>query len=149
MKTCINPLRRATVTALLSALACFGQTAAHAADGRDFAGSYQITRVVGSGPDVTVTISLTFVNYADEPLRGARVTLKDSKGHGIEHGAFAALASIEHRASNRLVGTFRVPITEFNEWLNGSEPRFVVTRTDKGRKVERPIAVVRTGGVNP
>ena len=143
--TWLYPLCRRITAVLLCASIGSPAITAMAKDGRDYAGSYQITRAIRSGPDVTVTISLTFVNYGDESLRDARVLLKDQAGLDLDHGAFPALVSTEKRGSDRIVGTFRVPGAEFDRWTSGVAPRFVLARTDNGRKVERPIAVVRTG----
>src|SRR5690348_6346968 len=59
-------------------LAVAAPDAARAADGRDFAGHYDLTNVVDDGVQVKVTLGLQLYNYSGTDLKGAVVSVRPS-----------------------------------------------------------------------
>jgi hypothetical protein len=123
------------LTALLVASAV-----GRATDGRDFAGTYEITDVVESGDSVALTLAVRVINYSDTDVNGATVTLQDSIRLDQDYDAYPGALALADRQSTRLSAQFIVPTKEYERWLHGSTPALRVDYTSAaGDSIRRMI----------
>ncbi len=116
-----------------------------AKNGRDYAAQYWIEKATPAGSNVHVSLRLQLTNYGDQPLQGAQVTMKDPMNPMKDHGTFASPVSIEKRATKELKGDFTVPKQEYDLWLRGATPEFVVVQTVQGHRLEHHVDVLLMG----
>ncbi len=134
-----------------------------------FAGTYHMTNVTKQGDMVQMKLSLRVVNYSGAEVTGATISLKSSLPHAssndTEHAAPAGLAAPaapgteweksqptfqgvtlhvnEHKKVAPLEATFTVPALEYEQWIKGARPNFVIEfQNAEGKTVQEPVELV-------
>lgn len=97
---------------------------AAAKQGRDFAGTYQLSNISEAGNQVHVTITLKVFNYSGADIRNSGVALFSSDPNHEAIGAFPVVKLFSNSRSATLVQEFTVPKTEFQRWQQGVHPNF-------------------------
>ena len=121
---------------------------------REFAGSYRILQTTNQGNQIEVRISLRVFNYSGAEVKDATISLQSSLPHPPGFGEAwekqqpcfqgVALHVNEPRPMKPLEETFTVPAREYQEWLKGAQPRFVVDYEDaSGKPHHRAIELMR------
>ena len=134
--------------------AVFGAARVFAKGAREFAGFYRIVQATNQGDQVEVRISLHVFNYSDADVKDATVSLKSSLPHPPgageawekEQPSFqgVALRVKEHQVVPPLQATFTVPAREYQQWLKGAQPHFVIDYRDAaGKPQHRTIELMR------
>lgn len=131
----------------------------------NFAGSYRITQLGRQGDQVQVRLSLRVINYSGTDVSNATISLKSSLPHlGDDPGNPQAalltqhpappdpesawekqqptfqgvtLRYNEHKVVPPLEATFTVPAGEFERWMKGTRPNFVIEFQDAAGKTLR------------
>jgi hypothetical protein len=139
------------VAALLAALAA---TRVFAKGAREFAGFYRIVQATHLGEQVEVRISLRVFNYSEADVQDATISLASSRPHAPQHAQAwekeqpsfqgVVLHVNEHQAVPPLEGTFTIPAREYQRWLKGAQPHFVIDYQDaSGEPQHRVIELMR------
>jgi len=129
MKTCAFVL----ITALL-----LMPIAALAKDGRDFAGSYNVSDVVEQGDQMVLTLQVHLFNNSDADLKHAVVTLRSSHSTPLPLAKFQPVALWRNHGEVRLTQQVVVPRRDYELWQTGSQPAlFVVYKDTAGQRWER------------
>lgn len=130
----------AVVSAVLGLLVALG---AAAANGRDFAGFYQLGDIVDLGDQVSVPMNVQIYNYSGADVIAGQIVLEDSLPPGDDLGSFAAAVDIPDRGSVSASDTFTVPRAEYDRWQAGSSPRLRLDYTDAAGETHRaPVELV-------
>jgi hypothetical protein len=117
----------------------FFMTLSSQAQRRDFAASYQLSNIVESGDQVSVTVTLKLFNYSGGEIRNGAVVLKDSRANvmsGRESadsnllGAFNLIPSLPAYQETTLRHRFSIPASEYALWNQGREPELVFLKPD-------------------
>jgi hypothetical protein len=122
--------------------------------GREFAGFYRIVQATNQDGQVEVRISLQVFNYSGADVQDATISLTSSlprpPGAGEawekEQPSFqgVTLRVNERQAVPPLEATFTVPAREYQRWLKGAQPHFVIDYQDaSGKPRHRAIEVMR------
>jgi hypothetical protein len=112
---------------------------AHAIDGRDFAGFYQLSNVTELVDEVQLTFSVEVLNYSDAEVTNATVTLEVFPFIDPPYGSFPAVSMLD-RESVALSSHFTIPAEEFDRWQVGANPSLFITYTGaNGNLVKRAI----------
>ncbi len=134
--------RIAQVTAYLLVL-LFAGVLAHAANGRDFAGFYEIENVTQQGPTVRLTFSVRLFNYSGAKVSGATLTLRDRLLPPQINASFSSLSFGDHE-SVRCSAEVSISRPEYERWQRGGVPNlFIEFRDAKGNLVRRRAELVR------
>ena len=132
-----------------------GFRAALAKAPREFAGSYRILQTTNQGNQVEdVRISLRVFNYSGAEVKDATISLQSSLPHPPGFGETwekqqprfqgVLLHVHEPRPMKPLEETFTVPAREYQQWLKGAQPHFVVDYEDaSGKPQHRSIELMR------
>ena len=127
---------------LLVGVALFAASAAQAADGRDFAGFYELRNATDLGEEVSLTLSLRVFNYSDAIVHDATVTLEDPVLSEIAYASFSII-SLADKASVDLEGDVTIPQREYQSWQEGGTPSVRIEFTDPaGNPVRRMIELL-------
>jgi hypothetical protein len=122
---------------------------------REFAGFYRIVQATNlDDHNVEVRISLRVFNYSEADVQDATISLvswrPDAPGAGEgwekEQPSFqgVTLRVNERQAVPPLEGTFTVPAREYQQWLKGPGPHFVIDYQDaSGKPQHRTIELMR------
>jgi hypothetical protein len=121
---------------------------------REFAGFYRIVQATKQGDKVEVRISLRVFNYSAADVQDATISLTSSLPHPPGAGEAwekeqrpfqgVALRVNEHQVLPPLEGTFTVPAREYQQWLKGAQPHFVIDYQDtSGKPQHRTIELMR------
>jgi len=113
---------------------------ASAKQGRDFAGTYQLSNISDAGNQVHVTITLKVVNYSGADIRNSGVALFSSDANHQAIGAFAVVKLFPNSRLTTLVQDFTVSKAEFQRWQAGAHPNFGFVSQD-------PNGAIRTSNV--
>src|SRR5947208_4240777 len=114
-----------------------------AADGRDFAGSYQLTDIVDQGDTVLATFTTRVFNYSDADVSDATLVLDSRLVSGQTYWSFPSV-SIANRGSVRLRCAVTIPRAEYNLWQQGSRPNLHVdTANADGTSLRRMVELTR------
>jgi hypothetical protein len=123
---------------LLTALASLAK------DGRDFAGSYTLTKVTEQNNEVKLTLTVQVFNNSDADIRQASLVLHQSGPGMAVHGAFPPVKLFRDHTDVLLSQEFTVPSVEYHRWQNGMEPRLMVHFTGaNGIEQRRTIQLAR------
>ena len=141
---------RAFVYFCLPCLALCLALVALANDARNFAGFYTITQVAKQGEKVEMRLSLHVFNYTGADVKNATISLKSSLPHPDDpHDREAlwekaqptfrgvTLHLDERKVVAPLEGTFTVPAREYEQWMKGARPNFVIEFQDAAGKKQR------------
>jgi len=123
-----------------------------------FAGTYHMTNVTKQGDMVQMKLSLRVVNYSGAEVQGATISLKSSLPHppsGDPNNSQPAwekqlptfqgvtLHVNEHKRVPPLEATFTVPVREYEQWMKGAMPNFVIEFKDaEGKTQQEPVELV-------
>ena len=140
--------------AVAAFLVVFGAAPLFAKGAREFAGFYKILQATNQGDMVQVRISLHVVNYSEADVKDATISLVSSLPHAPGAGEAwekqqpsfksVALHVNEHQVVPPLEATFTVPAREYQEWLKGAQPHFVIDYQDaSGKPQHRAIELMR------
>jgi hypothetical protein len=140
--------------ALAAFLAALGAAQVLAKGAREFAGFYRILQATNQGNQVQVRISLHVFNYSEADVQDATISLVSSLPHppGAAEAWEKAQPSFqgvalrvnEHQAVPPLEGTFTVPAREYERWLKGVQPHFVIDYQDaSGKPHHQAIELMR------
>jgi hypothetical protein len=122
---------------------------------REFAGFYRIVQATNLDDDnVEVRISLRVFNYSEADVQDATISLVSWRPHAPgaaeawekEQPSFqgVTLRVNERQAVPPLEGTFTVPAREYQQWLKGPGPHFVIDYQDaSGKPQHRTIELMR------
>jgi hypothetical protein len=114
-----------------------------AADGRDFAGSYQLTDRVDQGETVLATFTTRVFNYSDADVSDATVVLDSRLVPGQTYWSFPAVSMV-NRGSVRLRCAITIPKAEYNLWQQGARPNLHVdTANPDGTSLRRLVELTR------
>src|SRR5436309_6201655 len=114
-----------------------------AADGRDFAGSYQLTDIVDQGDTVLATFTTRVFNYSDADVSDATLVLDSRLVSGQTYWSFPSV-SIANRGSVRLRCTITIPRAEYNAWQQGARPNLHLdTANADGTSLRRIVELTR------
>lgn len=119
-----------TVLGLLLALIFIPPVLALAEDGRDFAGLFSATDVVGNNDEVTVSLSLEIFNYSGADVVNATVRLEQIL---LTDPLYESPTTIDVAYRDRAIVTepvLVVPRQEYDQWLQGALPLVSITYTD-------------------
>jgi hypothetical protein len=139
---------------VVACLAAIGAAQLLAKGAREFAGFYRILQATNQGDQVEVRISLRVFNYSEADVIDATIRLVSSLPHPPgaaeawekEQPSFqgVVLRVNERRVVPPLEGTFIVPAREYEQWLKGVPPRFVIDYQDAaGKPHHRAIELMR------
>jgi hypothetical protein len=150
--------------AVAAFLAALGAARVLAKGAREFAGFYRILQATNRGDKVEVRISLRVFNYSEADVKDATISLASflphapgapgemsrpdplfrSAPHALAAGESwekaqpsfqgVALRVNEHQVVPPLEGTFIVPALEYQQWLKGAQPHFVIDYQDASGK---------------
>lgn len=152
-------------------IVCLALTA-FAGEGHNFAGSYRITQSGRQGDKVQVRLSLRVINYSGSDVSNATISLKSSLPHlgddpGNPQAALLAqhpaplgpesawekqqptfqgvtLRYNEHKIVPPLEATFTIPAREYEGWMKGTRPNFVIEFQDaSGKTLRQPLDLTR------
>jgi hypothetical protein len=141
---------------------------AFAKDTRNFAGSYRMTEVAKQAGNVQVRLSLRVINYSGADVSNASISLKSSLPHpGSDLHSPQAGAQMrrpapldpesawekkqptfngvtlhfnEHKIVPPLEAVFTVPAREYEQWMKGARPNFVIKFQDRaGKTQQQPV----------
>jgi hypothetical protein len=135
-------------------LGAWGAVRVLAKGAREFAGFYKILQVTKQDEQVEVRISLRVINYSEADVQGATISLTSSLPHAPgaaeawekEQPSFkgVALHVNEHKVVPPLEANFTVPAREYERWLKGAQPHFVIDYQDaSGKPQHRAIELMR------
>jgi hypothetical protein len=138
---------------------------AFASDARNFAGSYRITEVTRQAGNVQLRLSLRVINYSGADVNNATILLKSSLPHpGSDlHSPPAELRNQrpappdpesawerkqpafqgvtlhfnEHKIVPPLEAVFTVPAREYEQWMKGARPNFVIRFQDAAGRTQQ------------
>ena len=128
--------RIAQITAYLLVL-LLAAVPTHAANGRDFAGFYEIENVTEQGPTVRLTFSVRLFNYSGAKVSGATLTLRDRLLPPQGSGSFPSL-SFGDRESVRVSAEVTISRFEYERWRRGGVPNLLIEFRDaQGNLVRR------------
>jgi hypothetical protein len=114
-----------------------------AADGRDFAGSYQLTDIVDQRELVLATFTTRVFNYSDADASGATVMLDSRLVPGQTYWSLPSV-SIVNRGNVRLRCLITIPRAEYNSWQQGALPNLHVdTANGAGTLPRRRVELIR------
>jgi hypothetical protein len=112
---------------------------------REFAGFYRILQTTNQGNKVELKLSLRVINYTGADVKGATISLKSSLPHGVgddprdpeaawekEQPTFTGvtLHFNEYKPVPPLEATFTIPLRDYQQWMKGAKPNFVIEFTD-------------------
>ncbi len=148
------PLAWAMAVTLAAFLAALGGAQAYAKGAREFAGFYKILKVANQDGRVEVRVSLRVFNYSEADVKDATISLENSLPHAPgageawekEQPSFrgVTLHVNERQVVPPLEATFTVPAREYEEWLRGAQPHFVIDYQDAtGKPRHRAIELMR------
>jgi hypothetical protein len=140
--------------AVAACWAALGAAGVFAKGAREFAGFYRILQATKQDAQVEVRISLRVFNYSEADVQDAVISLATSLPHAPgaaqawekEQPSFqgVALRVNDRQAAPPLEGTFNVPACEYEQWLKGTGPHFVIDYQDaSGRAQHRTIELMR------
>jgi hypothetical protein len=140
--------------AVAASLAALGAARMFAKGLREFAGFYRILQATDQGDQVEARISLRVFNYSEADVQDATIRLTGSLPHGRGAGEAwekeqpcfqgVALRVNERQVVPPLEGTFTVPAREYEQWLRGAGPHFVIDYQDaSGNPQHRAIELMR------
>jgi hypothetical protein len=134
--------RVAQMTAYLLVL-LLAAVSAHAANGRDFAGFYEIENVTEQGPTVRLTFSVRLSNYSGAKVSGATLTLRDRLLPPQANGSFPSV-SFGDRESVRCSAEVVISRFEYERWQRGGLPNLLIEFRDaQGNLVRRGAELVQ------
>jgi hypothetical protein len=121
---------------------------------REFAGFYRIVQAMNQDDQVEVRMSLRVFNYSEADVQDATISLTSSLPHPPgageawekEQPSFqgVTLHVNERQVVPPLEGTFTVPAREYERWLKGAQPHFVIDYQDaSGKAQHRTIELMR------
>jgi hypothetical protein len=121
---------------------------------REFAGFYRILQATNQEGRVEVRISLRVFNYSEADVTDATIRLASSLPHAPgaaeawekEQPTFqgVVLRVNERQVVPPLEATFTVPAREYEQWLKGLGPQFVIDYQDaSGKPRHRGIELTR------
>ncbi len=129
-----------TTAKILGIFLLLSPISALAANGRDFAGFYELTQAIDLGAEVRVTLSLSLLSHIDQDVIGASITLDDLEQPGKSH-KFPTVSFRRHERV-RLQDTFVISRQEYERWLRGGSPTLRITYTgSNGRPQRRAIGL--------
>jgi predicted RecA/RadA family phage recombinase len=100
-----------------------------AVNGRDFAGSYDVTNATQSGDTYTLTFSARVFNYSGADVASATINLGDSVLAGQTYATFPGI-NISSRASAVVSSSVTIPAREYQSWQQGGTPYLTIQFTD-------------------
>ena len=118
----------------------FGPGQAFAANGRDFAGNYSVTKIYDSGDQVRVALTLHLVNYSGTDLTEVRVAVDPSQPPMEAFAAFPPVAQWRSRGDLVLAQELTVPLREYNHWRDRGQPNVSITYADESGREWRAQA---------
>ena len=155
------------------ALPCLALIALTAfANVHNFAGSYRILQATRHGGNVQVKLSLRVINYSGEDVSNATISLKSSLPHpgsdprnpqaALQMQQHAApldpesawekkqpafqgvtLHYNEHKMVPPLEATFVVPAREYDQWMKGARPNFVINfKNAAGKTMQQAVELI-------
>jgi hypothetical protein len=128
---------------ILTGVLLSGSRPLAAADGRDFAGSYQLTDIVDGGETFLVTFTTRVFNYSDADISDAKVVLDSRVVSGQTYCSFPSV-SIANRGTVRLKCAITIPKPEYNAWQQGARPNLNVdTANPDGTSLRRSVELTR------
>src|SRR5208282_3536923 len=109
-------------------------------DGRSFGGDYRVLQATEQGDNVEVRVSLRVINNGGVDVEGATIRLASSLMAPAHSGApdwekeqisfrNVTLHFNEHKVVPPLVGTFIIPVQEYEQWQKAG-PKFVIAYHD-------------------
>jgi hypothetical protein len=140
--------------AVAAFLAALGAARGLAKGAREFAGFYKILQATNQDDKVEVRISLHVFNYSEADVQDATISLRSSLPHPAgaaeawekEQPSFqgVALRVNEGQVGPPLEATFTIPAREYQQWLKGAQPHFVIDYQDaSGKPQHRAIELMR------
>lgn len=107
-----------------------------AKDGRDFAGTYNVSNVVEQGDQMVLTLQVHLFNHSDADLKQAVVTLHARPAATLAE--FQPVKLWKNHGEVKLAQQVTVPRREFESWQKGGQPAlFVVYHDATGQRWER------------
>ena len=101
-----------------------------AADGRDFAGHYDLTRITEKGSQVELTLSLRLFNYSGADLKQVVVSVRPAPPAPGVLATFAPVKLWRSGADVTISQQLTVPREQFQRWSGRSQPPIFVGYTD-------------------
>jgi hypothetical protein len=140
--------------AVAAFLATLGAARVLAKGAREFAGFYKILQATNQGDKVQVRISLRVFNYSEADVKDATISLESPLPHAPGAGEAwekeqpslrgVALHVNERQVVPPLEATFTVTAGEYQRWLKGAGPHFVISYQDaSGMPRHRAIELMR------
>lgn len=99
------------------------------ANGRDFAGFYQVSGVSQQGDSYQFTFKARVFNYSGSDVTGATIKLMDRIDPRRIYATFAGV-SVASRESTVVSSSVAIPSRKFHAWQQGAPPRLVVQFVD-------------------
>lgn len=134
-----NAPRSTAGLVLLLGLFFTSPTPGTAADGRDFAGTYELSNVTDQGDAMLLTFTARVFNYSDADVSGTVVLEHSGPIPGQPYWSLPG-TSIANRGSVRLSCSVTIPRAEYEGWRQGRRPNLHVDTTDAdGHTIRRPV----------
>jgi hypothetical protein len=133
------------LAACAAALAlCFISASLLAEHGRNFAGEFQVRKVVDEGSVFHFDLHVQVFNFSGADVKDATLTLADRRPganpDAIDYQGSFREVSIAYRKSIVLDGSFTVPVREYHAWQHGAAPYLAVTyRDEAGNERRSPV----------
>lgn len=128
------------VASAVLALFFVGNTSAK--DGRDFAGSYEVTELTDLGDQVRAHFAARVFNYSDADVVGATILLEGSDLARASYASFP-YQTIRDRESVRVEAWVTIPKTEYESWQQGARPGLLVEFKAGNETQRRPVELAR------
>jgi sugar lactone lactonase YvrE len=135
---------RFAATLLAIAVSCLSSALLFGEDGRNFAGSFEIRNAVNRGSAVEFELRLRVFNYSGTEVTEAALQIED-RGPGLrpdrqEYGGSFVGVSIPNRQAVDLLGTFTIPLNEYEQWSAGAIPKLVISFTgSSGEQIRNAV----------
>lgn len=131
------------VLAVASLLASLFVIRAAGANGRDFAGFYQVSDVTQQGDSYQLTFKARIFNYSGADVTGATIKLMDRIDPRHNYATFSGI-SIASGESAVVSSSATVPSREYRAWQQGAPPRLLVQFTDsQGKNRLAPVELAQ------
>jgi hypothetical protein len=115
-----------------------------AADGRDFAGFYEVSDVTSNADGtVSLTLAVSVFNYSGAEVVNGTISLDDPVRGGVSYGTYGTRTSFGENEHVVLTQQFVIPADEYRRWMEGGRPAlYVVHRHPEADERRSPVELV-------
>lgn len=135
--------RRVTRWAFVFAFlgAAYGDHAARAEDGRDFAGHYDLADVIEGPDDVSLTLTLRIFNYSGVRIEAAEVEVVNSPVQSADYSTLGLL-TVDAGESAVVSASLIISQTNHRAWVEHGGPRVWLEYSASDQQHRKPVELV-------